>query len=473
MGSASELDERTIGFLATTRCAVALADDQSGAWTEDHRIYEARIIHGRDTLSVRYQCNQSVHGDPDGLDVIESVLADAGCAAECRNVSEFYEEFGYQDVRKAVEAYEECRAYLSWFGDHGLDAEGIESVREAIDMSDRAKLRAEVEAYRVGHGLDRPDLPEGWRWVEDVKAEQGLADMAEELAEDMAASPDRDIAEMLGEVADSCTSVYTADLASWMGSVDNLRLYSELDEDGELDGIERADDKVRAAQYEANRRELHGCIEEVGRYALCCHLQEEGAAAIGPEALHLLGKVECDPCAGRLSFMAEELDEGLAALEARGLVATMGREECRDCGKLIDSRAHALPRSMAALPDASPRAMSAFLQQEGLVHDAGEPARIFRSDYLVHMMDDGIREAVHADLAPCSAQAFLEEYARRHAEAHPGERWMEAAGDFDFGLASCDAEQAPSSLKQEGRGCQQAARALSEQPPARSAERSR
>lgn len=340
-------------------------------------------------------------------------------------------------------------------------------------MSDRAKLRAEVEAYRVEHGLDRPNLPEGWRWVEDVKSEQRLAAMAEELAEDMAASPDRDIAEMLGEVADSCTSVYTADLASWMGSVDNLRLYSELDEDGELGGIERTDDKVRAAQYEANRRELHGCIEEVGRYALCCHLQEEGAAAIGPEAIDLLGKVECDPCDERLSFMAEELDEGLAALEASGLVATMGREECRDFAKLIDSRDVALPWSMAALPDASPRAMSAFLQQERLVHDAGEPARIFRSDYLVHMMDDGIREAVHADLAPCSAQAFLEEYARRHAEAHPGERWMETVGDFDFGPASRDAEQAPSSLKQEGRGCQQAARALSEQPPARSAERSR
>lgn len=469
----SGFDERTVEFLARTKVGITLADDQSGAWTEDHRIYEARIIHGGDTLSVRYQCNPSVHGDPDGLDAIESVLADAGGVAECRNVSEFYEEFGYQDVRKAVEAYEECRAYLSWFGDHGLDAEGIESVREAIEMSDRAKLRAEVEAYRVEHGLDRPNLPEGWRWVEDVKSEQRLAAMAEELAEDMAASPDRDIAEMLGEVADSCTSVYTADLASWMGSVDNLRLYSELDEDGELGGIERTDDKVRAAQYEANRRELHGCIEEVGRYALCCHLQEEGAAAIGPEAIDLLGKVECDPCDERLSFMAEELDEGLAALEASGLVATMGREECRDFAKLIDSRDVALPWSMAALPDASPRAMSAFLQQERLVHDAGEPARIFRSDYLVHMMDDGIREAVHADLAPCSAQAFLEEYARRHAEAHPGERWMETVGDFDFGPASRDAEQAPSSLKQEGHGCQQAARALSEQPPARSAERSR
>lgn len=32
----------------------------------------------------------------------------------------------------------------------------------------------------------------------------------------------------------------------------------------------------------------------------------------------------------------------------------------------------------------------------------------------VALMDDEIREAVHADLAPCSEMEFLEEYMRRH-----------------------------------------------------------
>jgi len=32
----------------------------------------------------------------------------------------------------------------------------------------------------------------------------------------------------------------------------------------------------------------------------------------------------------------------------------------------------------------------------------------------VALMDDEIREAVHADLAPCSEVEFLEEYMRRH-----------------------------------------------------------
>lgn len=35
-------------------------------------------------------------------------------------------------------------------------------------------------------------------------------------------------------------------------------------------------------------------------------------------------------------------------------------------------------------------------------------------DAAVELMDDEIREAVHADLAPCSDVDFLKEYARRH-----------------------------------------------------------
>ncbi len=41
-------------------------------------------------------------------------------------------------------------------------------------------------------------------------------------------------------------------------------------------------------------------------------------------------------------------------------------------------------------------------------------------DAAVALMDDEIREAVHADLAPCSELEFLEEYIRRH-EAKYGE----------------------------------------------------
>lgn len=39
-------------------------------------------------------------------------------------------------------------------------------------------------------------------------------------------------------------------------------------------------------------------------------------------------------------------------------------------------------------------------------------------DAAVNMMDDGIREAVHADLAPCTDQEFMDEYARRHEEKY-------------------------------------------------------
>lgn len=35
----------------------------------------------------------------------------------------------------------------------------------------------------------------------------------------------------------------------------------------------------------------------------------------------------------------------------------------------------------------------------------------------VQLMDNGIREAVHADLSPCSEAAFFEAYQRRHSAA--------------------------------------------------------
>lgn len=34
----------------------------------------------------------------------------------------------------------------------------------------------------------------------------------------------------------------------------------------------------------------------------------------------------------------------------------------------------------------------------------------------VSLMDDALREEVHADLAPCTDQLFIEEYAKRHAD---------------------------------------------------------
>lgn len=41
-------------------------------------------------------------------------------------------------------------------------------------------------------------------------------------------------------------------------------------------------------------------------------------------------------------------------------------------------------------------------------------------DEAVNLMDDEIREAVHADIAPCTDQEFMDEYVKRH-EAKYGE----------------------------------------------------
>lgn len=43
-------------------------------------------------------------------------------------------------------------------------------------------------------------------------------------------------------------------------------------------------------------------------------------------------------------------------------------------------------------------------------------------DVAVQMMDDDLREEIHADLAPCTEQEFFDEYTRRHEEKF-GEDW--------------------------------------------------
>ena len=39
-------------------------------------------------------------------------------------------------------------------------------------------------------------------------------------------------------------------------------------------------------------------------------------------------------------------------------------------------------------------------------------------DAAVNLMDDEIREAIHAEMAPCTEEEFLEEYMKRHEEKY-------------------------------------------------------
>lgn len=42
---------------------------------------------------------------------------------------------------------------------------------------------------------------------------------------------------------------------------------------------------------------------------------------------------------------------------------------------------------------------------------------------VANLMDDDLRERVHAELAPCTDQEFFDRYAELWAEAHPDEEW--------------------------------------------------
>lgn len=45
---------------------------------------------------------------------------------------------------------------------------------------------------------------------------------------------------------------------------------------------------------------------------------------------------------------------------------------------------------------------------------------VYDFEYAVSMMDEELREEVHADMAPCTDQEFFEEYVTRHNERFEG-----------------------------------------------------
>ena len=45
-------------------------------------------------------------------------------------------------------------------------------------------------------------------------------------------------------------------------------------------------------------------------------------------------------------------------------------------------------------------------------------------DACVNLMDDEIREALHAEMAPCTEQEFLDAYIEAHAAKYDGEEFQ-------------------------------------------------
>lgn len=56
-----------------------------------------------------------------------------------------------------------------------------------------------------------------------------------------------------------------------------------------------------------------------------------------------------------------------------------------------------------------------------------EDGREVDFDVVVELMDDDLREAIAAELAPCTNQEFFDEYAKRHEERF-GESFAPAVG---------------------------------------------
>lgn len=57
-----------------------------------------------------------------------------------------------------------------------------------------------------------------------------------------------------------------------------------------------------------------------------------------------------------------------------------------------------------------------------MTHVVNANGTIIDYDVAVSLMDDGIREDLHRELAPCTEQEFFTAYEKAHAEKY-GEEW--------------------------------------------------
>jgi hypothetical protein len=51
-----------------------------------------------------------------------------------------------------------------------------------------------------------------------------------------------------------------------------------------------------------------------------------------------------------------------------------------------------------------------------LLQQNGKAGKMVDFDAVVNLMDDEIREEIHREFAPCTAQEFVDEYIKRHRQ---------------------------------------------------------
>ena len=321
------MNEQSIyDWIAPVRLSAVPSAKQADLFTPDHTRFDVTIQRNGETFETEYQCNTR-YSQPDLQNVLSSLVSDALSVEQCSGVDDFADELGFEKPSQAIRAWEGCQAErdaLARMGMTGFD--DLAALDELLGETDKAEFAARVDALRRERGLDRPPLPEGWSYIEDLQADLDLGDWGDQLAEYTGY-----IGDAIMECADSNIDVYTADLKTWVIKDGNDKWIEEAKFQGLLEGVNEFDKMIRAAQYVCFSQDLYDHQEDSLRNAIYEHLKDDlDAVAISGELAERIADIDCSDTSDRMESLYEELDEAVAEACKESGPGLMTLEEARE-----------------------------------------------------------------------------------------------------------------------------------------------
>ena len=108
-----------------------VAEKQEGLFTPNHILYKCKIKYMGLSYTFKYQCNAS-YCEPNLNDCLDSLLLDASAYEESRDIIDFCNEFGYEDI-KGIKVYKACKKTYNAIHRLFTDEE-IEKLYDEIEM---------------------------------------------------------------------------------------------------------------------------------------------------------------------------------------------------------------------------------------------------------------------------------------------------------------------------------------------------
>ena len=328
--SVPDLSENMKLKLAHMEFSCSPSHDTGSLLSPSHTKYDYTLKVGDERFSATYQ---STGDTPSMREVLVSVIHDIHAYENTRCLDTFLEDCAYLDayidgdrdaVRNGIAAYENCKRAHDELVQYGRSIifsfnDNLDALVEHLEALTDEEFAEEVEQWQLDYNLDRPELPEGWRTIEDLQAE--FVDTVHDYGQEIVGHAD-DFSDAATGLADATADIYNADLAKWLADGNEGWVEQAVQE-----GLVNTDNfdfwrAVQAGQFEASLDEIYENREEITHYAMLEHLKDEGAYAIQSDVADKIAELDfdCDVFSD-LIYDVDEIVEG-------GGVAT--RSEARE-----------------------------------------------------------------------------------------------------------------------------------------------